>query len=427
MKIDFTDDGTWVLPIDGTLGNKAQNLLRNTKAIKTNGLKVPRSLVIPFEYLGQTGDPEQFTLDQIDKYFPNWMKIIVRSNSPDEDVHFRFPGQYVSEEIWHKDRGYAPKLINDVLESYKKPAAQLRRETLGLEELGMCLLVQEPVENTPGLLDADYSGSFSDIGELALLTFANPSAGLRAMMVRSAERYWVDHEGNLDKEASEDKAGIGYSLRKLIKDLEKIDEKGWEIEFVQNKEGLYVVQTTPVVKKERVKIPDDADNLFDYVQILGTGEAKTDGILYVPSFTWHFHPKPLLEFDKLHKNYALVVTHPVISSNMQTKILEYLINPAVIIDVERSFFPGHPFSIHVAQYMREGRLGLAGTFKGELGEILVAWDKYDSGGRLWKTPDKERVLHSPTKLFVMSDEISQKGLVALADRQIKPFKPLAYN
>ena len=83
-----------ILPEEGTLGNKAQNLLNNTPAIKGQGLNIPRSLVIPFEYFKSVGDPYDFILAQVDKYFPNWKRTVVRSSAPEEDIDFRFPGQF---------------------------------------------------------------------------------------------------------------------------------------------------------------------------------------------------------------------------------------------------------------------------------------------------------------------------------------------
>ena len=160
MKIDFIEKDNWILPIKGNLGNKAKNLLENSQIIKECDFKIPRSLVIPYEYLQTSKNPEEFTLRQIDKYFPDWKKILVRSNAPDEDLNFRVPGLYISEYIYYKDREYALVLINDVIESYNNHKPKLIRKQLGLEERAMCILAQENISNTEEIFDVNYSGFF---------------------------------------------------------------------------------------------------------------------------------------------------------------------------------------------------------------------------------------------------------------------------
>ena len=178
MQSLFIKEENWILPVQGTFGNKARDLYNNHPIIVANGAKVPKSLVVPFEYLKNARDPKAYTLELIDKYFPNWLRILVRSNAPDEDVGLRFPGLYTSEHLWHTDRSYATALIDRVIASYNRDAAKTRRSQLGLPELGMCLLIMEPVTNTPGEFDANYAGCFSDIGELGVLTFNNPKRGV---------------------------------------------------------------------------------------------------------------------------------------------------------------------------------------------------------------------------------------------------------
>jgi len=417
MEINFTEENEWILPIEGIRGNKSSNLRSNTDAIKKVDLMVPRSLVIPHEYLRAVENPGNFTLDQIEKYFSNWIRMFVRSDSPDEDMNSRFPGQYVSEHLWHEDRDYWEGFIDNVLESYNKPSAKMRRKQSGLGELGMGLLIQVPVSNTLGEFDASYSGAFSDIGELALLNFTDPTKGLDAMQTSPLKKYWVDVKGVIQEEHTEKEANIAQRLRSLTESLPYIEGKGWEIEFVRNQDGTYVVQTTPVVKRERVVIPEDVENIFDSIAVVGTGEVITDGILYVPPTA---DLDELLRFDLNNSNYCLVTIHNNIALGNKINILEYLTNATAIIDVGRHW-PGRPYAPHVEQHMREGRVALAGTFNNEFRHMLVNDHTYF---RL-SNEDARGVIYSPTRLIVKTDEISQKGTVALADGKVYDFVPIS--
>ncbi len=422
MELGFTEKDEWILPNQGTLGNKAKNLLDNSPAIKAHDFKIPHSLVIPFEYLRAVDDPEQFTLEQIDKYFPGWLRVAVRSNAPDEDKNARIPGQYVSEYIWHKDRWYAKSLINNVLESYDMPSARLRRKQLGLKNLGMCLLIQDIISNTPGKFDAFYVGVFSDIGESALLSFGNPSSGLEAMMQKSLEEYWVDSNGYTEEAESKGLEELAPRLRKLADCLPLIEGKGWEIEFAGNRDGDYVLQTTPIFKSKRLDIPDSVENIFDCIAVVGTGKVITEGILYAP-----FHPsiEELVKFDTTHQNYCLVTAHSnIVPHGTSRHILNYLANPAAIIDIKDVFFEDHPYSIHIKQYMREGRVALAGKFNNEFSNALVGDEEYHLR-RSWDNKRYREVIYSPTKLFVKANEMSQKGSIALADGKIHDFVPIS--
>lgn len=422
MKIDFTDQGNWILPVEGTLGNKAKNLYENTRTIINCGFKVPRSLVIPFEYIGSVKDQEGFTLDQINKYFPGWKRIIVRSNAPDEDLKFRFPGQYTSEYLWHKDQDYATKLIWDVLASYHTDSAKLRRRIQGLKEKGMCLLIQEPVLNDVELFDPDYSGCFSDISDLALLYFTNHEKLLEAMQKPALKKYWVDPTGDIQESHLVEEGELAKKLRILTNSLPSIQDKGWEIEFVGSKAGAYIVQTTPIVKKERTEIPKNLENIFNTIDVVGTGAIITDEIIYLPlGMAYSNLMDKLVRFDVNHFGYCLVTSKPNVTTNLSlTNICSYITNPGVIVVINDSFDDGHPFPPHVAQFMREGRIALAGLFKGGWEDILVKGEDY--WDMLGKYYDSEKdILYSPTKLAIIADEVSQEGIISLVDGEAKKF------
>ena len=176
MNPKFKEKGNWILPEEGTLGDKAKNLLDNTPVIEAQGLKVPRSLVIPWEY-ANTADVYTI-LDWISQYFPDTPKVAVRSDTPDEDFGGRTPGLYVSKAIIHGNRRECYDPIGKVLASYNQPNARQRREQLGLEEKAMGLLVQEFVKGS-------YAGFFSDIGDLGIFGLVDPENEMNAMQSKA--------------------------------------------------------------------------------------------------------------------------------------------------------------------------------------------------------------------------------------------------
>ena len=420
MSNRFREDGNWILPVTGTRGNKAQNLYDHTKIIQSNGFKVPRSLIIPFEYLTEE-DPTKFVLETIDRYFPGWMRILVRSNSPDEDAGLRFPGLYTSEHLWHTDRFYAGYLLGKVTDAYTNSAAALRRRQLGLPDLGMCLLIMEPVTNTPGDFDADYSGCFSDIGGLAVLTFTNPKIGLEAMISKPIKRLRVASDGHPIDSYTPQEQEFSYRLRGLADKMPVTEGKGWEFEFVSNRDGTYIVQTTPIIKRGRIQLPPGIDNIFDVESIVGTGEFLTDGIVYAPLCP---DKEEFIKFDRHHVNYCLI-TRPenlTLSEGGCYNILRFLLNPSVIMSAKYDYINAHEFPQHVQQYMREGRIAMNGVFKNP--DFLNVNLKVGS----WTGREAERsrisgLIYSPTKLLVVGDEFTQKGIVNLAG-DAHDFKPL---
>src|SRR3972149_2249839 len=128
MQNAFRQEGLWILPHEGTMGNKARNLYANTPAILSTGFFVPKSLVVPSEYLSEAKNKPEVVWKTIDGYFPGWRRMVVRSNAPDEDAGNRCPGLYESVDGWHEDADYGKGLIEKVIHSYNKQSAQLRRK-----------------------------------------------------------------------------------------------------------------------------------------------------------------------------------------------------------------------------------------------------------------------------------------------------------
>jgi hypothetical protein len=408
MKLEFKEKGNWILPKEGNLGNKAKNLLDNTPVIEACQLKVPRSLVIPYEYLQAVDNPTIFTLEQIDRYFPEWLRVVVRSNAPDEDLTRRNPGQYVSEDLWHNDRDNALNLINRVIKAYNIRIQKMLRRCEGLEEKAMCLLIQDLVSNTPGEFDVTSVGSFNDIGDLAVLTFNYPDLGLEAMTGIPLKEYKVDKQGRISEEHSESEQLIAERLRKLADSLPRKDKKGWEIEFVENKEGIYVVQTTPISKKEGFRVKRIENSIFAPIEFIGIGEIYCDGILYVDDFP---ELEELYRFNNTHRNYCVATDHAWISTvgdnidNPNTYNLIYHIsNAGALLDIGGEM--AKEFSVHLKQWMREGRAAMKGIFDSSLIQLPSGHGFY-----------------SPTKLIVRADELENQGNVEVVG-EIKPFVPL---
>ena len=419
MDIGFIDEGGWALPVGGTLGNKSRNLLENRVRILSQGLKIPRSVSVPFEYIQAAELKEQFVLEQTDRYFPNWLSIFVRSDAPDEDSNRRFPGLYESEHIWHRDRKPALCFISNVLGSYNNRPAQIRRGQYGMAEMGMGVLLQEPVTNTPGDFDASHTGAFSDIGEFALLNFTNPEEGLSAMKRPSLRKYWVDEKGIIQADAATFERDLAYKLRKLVNDLPKNDGKGWEIEFAVNREGTYIVQTTPVAKSGKVNIPYNIKNLFQSIAVVGTNSVVTNGILFAPHHE-QFQLEDFVRFDVMHKNYCLVTVpeNITLSGTARLRLLDYALNPKVII-IDTGEVLYNPLAAHVEQYMREGRIAMRGHFTDTpLSGAHVFGSDFLRSGRYCG------LLYSPTKLIVIADEVSGNAVVGLSDTRIHEFRPV---
>ena len=89
-----------------------------------------------------------YLVDAINDYFSDVEKVAIRSSFPDEDIHGRNPGFYLSGESLHlgeEGRREALDLVSRVWSSYYTPKAKERRKRLGLEEKGPSLLVQERI------------------------------------------------------------------------------------------------------------------------------------------------------------------------------------------------------------------------------------------------------------------------------------------
>jgi len=396
----------------------------NRIRILEHGFKIPRSLVIPYEYLQSSADPERFTLEQIDKYFPGWKRMVIRSNAPDEDLKFRFPGMYVSDSLRHTDVDYSRVIIQRVLKNYDRSSAKMRRQRLGLPERGMCLLVQESISDDERHFAPAYTGVFSDVSDKALLLFNQASAPLESMQKPPRVKFWVNEYGKIDDSHNEFEADLAYRLRKLAQHLPKISGKGWEIEFVGKNDGTYVVQTTPIFKKGRAIISQTGENIFDAKEVIGTNEMIVHGILYLPQNKPSGHElEKLVEFDVNHPNYCLAAPHLVITnSSGGISLFDYIIGLSAVLDIGQRC--DTPFAPHLAQFLREGRVAMNGKFNNgsALGNLcLELHERVIMSG-------KEDIMfgphYSPTRLVIRADEISNQGYVALADGKVNEFVPI---
>lgn len=411
MKTEFRREDNWILPVKGTIGNKSRNLRNNLQVINECEMSVPFSMSIPPEYINSVEGPLYYILDWIQKNFSHCKAVAVRSDSPDEDVGGRDPGRYVSVKINHHDRQDSYMPVERVLQSYYSRKAIERRKKFRIKEKGMGLLVQE-------FKPATRSGCFSDIGELALLTFANPKEEMDAMLKPSLFKYWVDVQGYIKGERSLNTytEHIAEIFRELVGALPKLDKKGWEIEFIESGSNFYVVQTTPIEKKPRFEVSDSKKSIFHSYDILGTGEFKTKGILYVPR---GFNADLVSDFDSKNSDYCLAATHSHFTNPVMTKrsnLIDLAQNAAVIIDINPEDLMSQPFSAHVEQFMREGRAALVGRFEGRLGKILI--DPKDTVNSVEE--GKTRVSYSPTCLITRVDEVERKATIELAGK-IEPF------
>ncbi len=402
MNIGFIDDGRWIMPVEGTIGNKSRNLYNNSGVIEACSFKIPRSLVIPFEYL-KGHSPYHFTLEQIDAYFPGWKRIMLRSDAPDEDVMARMPGLYTSEHLWRPDRDSSYFLFERVISSYKNYTAWRARTAFNIPYLGMGLLIQPIVSNTGEDFDADYVGCYSDIGELALLTFNEPKNGERAMEKPPLKRTWVE-DGKLRGKYSARERKLAYNLSLLAGALPEIEGRGWEIEFAAGKDSDFVVQTTPVKKfpaGEELSVPENLESVFECEDAVGKGKRVSHGgILYVP-------PAATLEefaqFDRSYKDYFVVCSHLAIIG--QEKVLYMFQNATGLIDMGHIFLR-NAFPAHTGQLIREGKVAVLGDFK----------ERFD-----WPSEPA----FSPTMAVIEADEFKGLGAVYLPWGKFEEFVPLS--
>jgi len=422
----FVRKGAWILPKSGTLGKKAENLLSNSATIESTkdwGFRLPTpSLVIPYEYYRDIEGPCYTILDWINHFFKDIKEVGVSSNSPDEDFGKRRPGQYVSAKIEHLDRPNSTFEIDNVLNSYYSESARLRRQKLRLSEQGMSLLVRPFVKGM-------QTGSFSNFGDICLITHTDPYYEMDAMQKPSLGKTWVDNKGDILDEHSRATTWnvmITDRLFRLSASLPQIPNKGWEIEYViKAQEGseiplFYVMQTTPIERQPRFAVKPTDRNIFDAKEVIGFGEYKTNGILYLPL---NFYPPQIATFDERNKDYCLVTQHGNISttdSNKRGNILLQTNNAKVVLDVDNSrAYKRGGFSAHITQRFREEGSALAGLFTNELKETLLSqMDYIFRANRKLQGP-----IYSPIGLRTCADEYEQKATVEMTT-EIKPFAKL---
>jgi hypothetical protein len=402
MKEKYRTEAMWTLPVRGTLGRKAENLYRNTATILNRGWRIPRSMVIPYQYYSMQGGI-YYMMDDIAETFRDCAFVAVRSNSPDEDVGERNPGLYLSKKINPHaiDREERNDAINDlgsVIGSYNSGEAIRKRKRSGLKERGMSLLVQE-------WLPTAFCGSFSDLGEIGYLVFTDPTQGIESMIKPSRNKILVDINGEItmnthylityDQEWARE-------LRGLTNTLPNLGRKGWELEFVITEGGKYILQTTPVKKQQKFEVKETKSNIFHNRDVIGSGEFRTNGILYLPTTGFDMQ-----SFDERHKDYCLVVCPHLLTS----KASQMEINPLrkannfralFCVSPSGSFESVHSFASHVETAIREGECcGLVGRFTNKFQETM-------SGNITDIHP-----LFLDTKLLIQADETEQKANVEI--------------
>ena len=359
VKPDFKQEAMWIIPTGGTWGTKARTLYENTDTILKHGFKVPRSLVLPYDLF--RGEGSFFELmDAVNEHFCDYEWVAIRSSSPDEDLGGRTPGLYHSKAVQHKKedefgrRFEGLDALRYVSDSYFSAQVEGRREMTGLETKGMSFLVQE-------LVPATYSGSFSDIGEIGLLTFTDPKHGLESMLRPSLDKLRVDSKGRIvsNRKTSTFQQAIAKDLRELASALPDLGEKGWELEFVLNENDKYIVQTTPIRKIPTFDVERTEKNIFNSGDVVGSGVFETKGMLYIPGLDSSFD---LRAFDRENEHYCLVTVQPLLMSGNNLNILREIENADVVICVPY-WISINPFSAHVEQYIREGeRCAMIGSF-----------------------------------------------------------------
>ncbi len=437
--LDFVERDGWILPTEGTLGQKASNLKANTEAIKAAGFSIPRSMVIPFEYLDAVDKDPIFVINNINTHFPNLEVVIVRSSAPDEDLVTRIPGQYDSAALYRwKPSG--KHTIENVIKSYNLPAAARKRAAFGMPEKGMSLLIQEPVSRIRDPFYPDYLGCYTEIPNGALLTFNNPTAGVDSMKSEPFKKDWINSDGTLREPTREPWVGtLAEKLTQLAHSLPSLPRKGWEIEFVGVDSTTYIVQTTPVAKSIAPDLShaQPAENIFSLRKarltgnngeplyddllsmdpVIGTGEVNTNGILFVPDRD--FSVNSLVEFDSMHQNYCLITRHIVLSylAFRYKSPLEFITRHLAHLDLIPNYWEQgkRPFSSHFAQSLREGRVMLGGRFPKSIEPRLQYLEGIDKGP----------MLYSPARLHIRADEFSQQAHVQLLDPEKLTFSPVS--
>ena len=414
MRPSFYESGQWILPTSGTLGNKAKNLLDATETIERSGAKVPRSLVVPFEYIDQFGDKPGFLVSQFDTYFPDWKRLVVRSNSPDEDLAERRPGMYASENVWYKDRAYTGYFVQKVLDSYYEPEARSYRFRHGISEQGMGLLVQELISRDGIDFNAPFVGGFSCFGDFAALTFTDPSKGMEAMKETPLRKYTLKNGITPGiSRMDEEEAAIAAVLGKLSDSL-RHDGRDLQMEFAVNQNGVYILQVTPVQKTKKPEIAyDRTGNIIQCTDVVGFNQVQANGMLYVPSVLPGRNEFRTInsakDFDSGNKNYILATIH----HNLHQNILSALQNYSAVIDVTRGMI-GNAFAAHVADAIRTNKIALAGMFTDD----PFTQNMEDLMG--WNTTEAPLIFY-PAHFSVTADEFEEVGIVKASDKAFVKF------
>ncbi|MBI3036472.1 hypothetical protein HYY73_01775 [Candidatus Woesearchaeota archaeon] len=400
MRIAFERfDKDWILPVEGTLGNKAQNLFANREAIAAAGFRRPEAVVVPWEYLKAAPDPSSFVLSVIDTWLSGWQRVYVRSNAPDEDTDRRIPGLYSTEHIWNEDRAYAETLVERVLDSYGTVVARRSRKMRGVQESEMGLLLERAVSDA----NVDYAGSYTEFGDSSKVLFAWPEY-MHLTMTRSPMKSYSVTDGRIQADHTPEEGEIARRLDDLVTRLVHIEGKGWEIEFLVHKGEMYAAQVTPVIMHPQLIMPNGVQSVFEVGQVVGTGDYSLDGVLWTSPFPGEGHIQALEKFDSEHANYAVITEKLAINSTNRAggQLFMSLLNARAFL-ITNIWRGSSSLASHVEQYLRNTGVAL---------EIRESLD-------LPLEP-----AYSPTKLRVVADESSGKGVVIL-DGSWQPYEKLA--
>jgi hypothetical protein len=423
VKKDFRQEGKWILPVRGTMGRKAQNLLDNSQAIKDWNFEIADpSLVIPFEYYDESPESRLAVQKIIKHFFPNTPLIGVSSNSPDEDVGERIPGLYSSRAISIEDDRLTFGL-QAVINSYYSQTARILRQRRGLPEQGMSLLVRP-------FINATFSGSFSYFGDKSLLTFTNPEKGMDSMQSPNNRTLWVDENGEIYKTQDRFSGDDQFSgrLHRLATSLPRHQDKGWEIEFLAttNDRGIdafYIMQTTPIKKLSDFQVTRGKNPVFHAHDMTGFGEFVTDGLVYLPVLRDNEKRgmvETLTTFNQRCANYALLSLHVNIKNARE---LIEVSNAKVLFDIYDLGGPVHPLSAHLSQQFRQNGSALVGSFLDpklsgiELMNLELKLNFQHNSRNL-------RGMYSPTRIRTQVNEFKKEAYIE-AIGEVQPFVPIS--
>jgi hypothetical protein len=368
----FKNHDQFVLPTSGTIGKKAQNLIDNLDLINRFGFKVPKTLVVPKEYLKdksiiQIGD---YVLNETNNFFPNWDIIYLRSNVENEDSQKREPGKY--ESVYTVNNWLDSDLDEDIKEEFPDCNNTFQRDIKIVTQSGLHgLMVQNPAFNprkSPGY--GSVISNFCDISKFS----RNYSQMHNSMLSPPDFECWVNSNDPEFKQLDSFQKENILRLDDFLNSLPKKDGKGWEVEFVSDNliSEIYIVQTTPVKKNKMITISTDDLKLSKFfgTHTLGSGKFKLDGILYARDIEENL--EYFADFNSKHKGYGLALPHSELSHGNIDLVSRLFSNSAGIFDLIPSCsgeISINSMSSHFNQEVRENRFAIRGFFVDELHKV----------------------------------------------------------